>query len=125
MAMEGVTMSDKADQPMWMTREEIADAMDVSPGTVTRLLRSGKIAGFKIGRQWRVRPGDFERYLEAVANIPGSEARIGRVLERLDPLIMQGGADITADQVERIEELVRGGVSLMDATRQALRGDDS
>jgi excisionase family DNA binding protein len=42
---------------VYYTVEETADLLRVSPQTVLRLLRSGKAAGVKIGKEWRILGG--------------------------------------------------------------------
>ena len=36
-----------------LTAEEVADYLRIHPYTVRRLVRAGKLPGFKVGGQWR------------------------------------------------------------------------
>lgn len=47
-----------------MTPEEVADALQMHVETVKRLLREGKLPGFKVSGQWRVSPSELKVYLE-------------------------------------------------------------
>ena len=60
-----------------LTVEEAAAYLRVTPPTVYRLLRAGKLPGVKVGRQWRVRLVDLEAHLTSPPATPsreGSEA---------------------------------------------------
>lgn len=46
-----------------MTPEEAAAYLKVNPQTVYRNLRSGRLPGAKVGRQWRIRRMDLDRLL--------------------------------------------------------------
>lgn len=48
--------------------EEAAQWLRVSPQTVYRLLRSGKLPGKKIGQQWRIHKEDLVDYLRGKKN---------------------------------------------------------
>jgi len=47
----------------WLSVNDICDYMGVSTFVVTRMLRSGDLAGIKMGREWRVARVDFEDWL--------------------------------------------------------------
>lgn len=50
----------------WMNAREAAEALEVSHATACRLLGRGGIPGaFKLGRVWRLRAVDFERWLRS------------------------------------------------------------
>jgi len=40
----------------WMTTQEIAEEMGVSPSTIRRWLKDGRLQGRRIGRRWLVPP---------------------------------------------------------------------
>ncbi|MBT3377951.1 MAG: type II/IV secretion system protein [Lentisphaerae bacterium] len=42
---------------------EAGNVLDISRSTMYRLMETGKLRGFKVGRQWRFRRGDLEAYL--------------------------------------------------------------
>ena len=47
-----------------LTPDDIASHLAVTPQTVTKLIREGDLPGIKIGKQWRVDPDQFRRYLQ-------------------------------------------------------------
>jgi excisionase family DNA binding protein len=47
------------------TPEEVAVRLNVHVATVHELLRSGRLKGFKLIRQWRVKPEELEKFQEA------------------------------------------------------------
>lgn len=48
-----------------LTAAEVADQLRVSTMTIYRLIRSGELPAVRVGRNYRVRAGDLERYLDA------------------------------------------------------------
>jgi excisionase family DNA binding protein len=38
------------------------------PESVTRLLRQGKLPGYKVGGTWRINKGEFARYMKSQRN---------------------------------------------------------
>jgi excisionase family DNA binding protein len=48
-----------------LTANEVADLLRVSTMTVYRLIRAGELPAVRVGRNYRVRSGDLDRYLEA------------------------------------------------------------
>lgn len=54
-----------------LTPEEVAAMLRVHPETVLRALRSGKLSGTKVGRQWRVARETLEEYLRAKPAVGG------------------------------------------------------
>lgn len=46
-----------------LTPTEVAELLRVSPLTVFKWLRAGKLKGFKAGRLWRVWPADLEEFI--------------------------------------------------------------
>jgi excisionase family DNA binding protein len=49
-------------RPM-LTVEEVARRLNTTQGTVNRWIRDGLLPGYKVGREWRVAPEDFEEFL--------------------------------------------------------------
>ena len=47
-----------------LTPDDIANYLAVTPQTVTNLIREGDLPGIKVGKQWRVDPDQFQRYLQ-------------------------------------------------------------
>ena len=61
-------MSDKTpielrDPTRFMTVAEVARALRVSNMTVYRLVNSGQLDAVRVGRSYRIREGDLQRYL--------------------------------------------------------------
>ncbi|HEY3323162.1 MAG TPA: helix-turn-helix domain-containing protein [Planctomycetota bacterium] len=47
-----------------MRAQEVARKLGISHNLVLRLLRDGKLPGFKIGRVWLIRRDHLEQYLD-------------------------------------------------------------
>lgn len=58
------------DGPKFLTPLQIADALQLNETTITRWLRTGRLRGFKVGKEWRVSSDDFDAFLEKRANVP-------------------------------------------------------
>lgn len=48
----------------YLTPEEAAEALGVSVGTIYKRLQSGDLAGFQLGRQWRIPPEELQKMLD-------------------------------------------------------------
>jgi len=63
----------------YMTPEEVAERLAVSPKSVRAWLRSARLRGVKTGRLWRIREDDLNRFLfgpeEAKPEADEAEAR--------------------------------------------------
>jgi len=46
----------------YLTPEQVAEVLDLSVGAVYRRLQAGDLAGFQLGRQWRVPRDEVERF---------------------------------------------------------------
>ncbi len=62
------------DEQEYLTSEEVAKRLRVEHDVVTRWLRQGRLAGYKFGKQWRVRVDEFEKFVEERRNV-GDEPR--------------------------------------------------
>lgn len=51
-------------EDVYLTAEEVARKVRMSPETVMRLLRQKKLPGFKVGGTWRISQKDLEQYIE-------------------------------------------------------------
>ena len=51
--------------PRFLTALEVAERMRVSKMTVYRLIRSGKIPAVRVGKSFRVRDEDVDKYLDS------------------------------------------------------------
>lgn len=47
-----------------MTPEEVAERLAITPKTVRRFLREGRLKAVKVGRLWRVRESDLLAYMK-------------------------------------------------------------
>lgn len=52
----------------YYTPEEVAEMLTIAPESVARLLRQGKMPGYKFGGSWRIDKQEFARYREAQRN---------------------------------------------------------
>lgn len=50
-------------RPRFVTVAEVADQLRVSNMTVYRLVQSGQLAAVRVGRSYRIREDDVDRYL--------------------------------------------------------------
>lgn len=57
-----------------LTVAEVAEMLRVSTMTVYRLIRTGEMPAVRVGRSYRVRHDDLERYLEEQVVQPDSAA---------------------------------------------------
>src|SRR5215212_1012982 len=48
-----------------LSLEDVASRLQVSDQTVRRWIKSGKLAAYKPGLQWRIKPSDLEDFLQA------------------------------------------------------------
>ncbi len=46
------------------TPEEAAEALHVKPTTIRQWLKAGKLGGIKLGRLWRIRESDLQKFLK-------------------------------------------------------------
>jgi len=47
-----------------LTTEQVAELLQVHPFTVLKYIKSGKLKAIKLGRVWRIRESNVERFLE-------------------------------------------------------------
>lgn len=48
----------------FLTTEEVLSYLKITPRTIYRLIRCGELPAVRIGRQWRFRRADLDRWLE-------------------------------------------------------------
>jgi excisionase family DNA binding protein len=48
----------------FLTTDEVLIYLKITPRTIYRLIRSGELPAVRIGRQWRFRRADLDRWLE-------------------------------------------------------------
>jgi excisionase family DNA binding protein len=63
----GARMADRL-----LTAAEVADQLRVSTMTIYRLIRRGELAAVRVGRNYRVRAADLDRFLDAQTVDPAS-----------------------------------------------------
>lgn len=61
--MKGEEMSQTQYEAPLLTVGEVAGIMRVSNMTVYRLIKSGQLPAIRVGKNYRIRRGDIERYL--------------------------------------------------------------
>lgn len=52
----------------FLTPDEVATKLRLTEDSVTRMLRQGKMPGYKIEGSWRIDRQEFEEYLKAKRN---------------------------------------------------------
>ncbi|MBW3620136.1 MAG: helix-turn-helix domain-containing protein [Actinobacteria bacterium] len=55
-----------------LTAAEVAEQLRVSTMTIYRLIRSGELPAVRVGRNYRVRAGDLDAYLDGQVVDPAS-----------------------------------------------------
>lgn len=60
----------------WLTLAELAAWLKVGRTTVYRLVTSGAVPSYRVGRSVRVRRADVERWLEGPGRIPVADAPV-------------------------------------------------
>lgn len=80
---------------MWLSVQDTADELEVTPRTIYRFINNGALAAYRIGRVYRIRRSDLEQFLDRAAVRPGD----------LDHLVDDGRNgdrhEANADAVER------------------------
>ena len=56
------------DEKQWMTIKDVADETFTGESTVRRWLRDGVLKGYKLGRDWKIKPIHFEEFMQSRAN---------------------------------------------------------
>jgi excisionase family DNA binding protein len=51
------------------TPSEVASCLRVSPVTISRSIRDGKLQAFRVGGQWRILGSQVVRYIESQTNL--------------------------------------------------------
>jgi excisionase family DNA binding protein len=68
----------------FLTTEEVLDYLQVTQRTVYRLIKAGRIPAVRVGRQWRFRKQDVDRWLETQQGRASRAAVAGVVRPALD-----------------------------------------
>ena len=53
-------------EPQWLTVDEVAAQLRVTPGAVRQWLAEGKLRGLMLGRRagWRIAPDELARFIQ-------------------------------------------------------------
>ena len=57
-------MNGKAPISAFLTTEEVLSCLKVNPRTIYRLIKTGDLPAVRIGRQWRFRRSDLDRWID-------------------------------------------------------------
>ena len=58
-----IQLPQQPERPRFLTVAEVASQLRVSTMTVYRLIKAGQLAGVRLGKSYRVREDDVDRYL--------------------------------------------------------------
>lgn len=50
----------------FLTVEEVAKILKVNKMTIYRYIKAGKITAYKVGKDFRIKKGEFERFLNTI-----------------------------------------------------------
>ncbi len=64
--------ADQDDEIVWMTTQEAARRMGITPRTLYRFIDEGGIRAYKMGRVFRVQKADVDAYIAGAVIEPGS-----------------------------------------------------
>ncbi|MCS7054104.1 MAG: helix-turn-helix domain-containing protein [Ignavibacterium sp.] len=48
----------------WLTLEQIAEYLQMSTSSIYKMTQAGKIPAYKIGRQWRFKKEEIDKWIE-------------------------------------------------------------
>ncbi len=48
---------------IFLTPQEVSDLLRISTQTVRRWIKEGRLPAYKVGRAWRIKEGDLNRWL--------------------------------------------------------------
>lgn len=80
-----------------LTTEQVSDILQVHPFTVLKYIKQQKLKGIKLGRVWRIRESDVEKFIEERSN-PEKKIEDNKIVEEKIPVEIdetqeQEGAD--------------------------------
>jgi len=61
----------------WLTLEQIAEYLQMSTSSIYKMAQKGKIPAYKVGRQWRFRKEEIDRWIEK-GKLRNKEPKIAR-----------------------------------------------
>ena len=65
------------DMKKWLTLEQIADYLQMSTSSIYKMAQAGKIPGYKVGRQWRFKIEEIDKWIEK-GKLRNEEPKIAR-----------------------------------------------
>jgi len=48
----------------WLTLEQIAEYLQMSTSSIYKMAQTGKIPAYKVGRQWRFKKEEIDRWIK-------------------------------------------------------------
>jgi len=64
LAMISKNKKSEFDMKKWLTLEQIADYLQMSSSSIYKMAQAGKIPAYKIGRQWRFKIEEIDKWVE-------------------------------------------------------------
>ena len=95
-----------ADKTEVLTLRQTATWLQVSERTVLRMIDTGELPGFKVGRQWRFREQDIEAYMASLA-LTGRDIdkRRGKEIQREElEQVKQAAKEREREEVNRLKQ---------------------
>lgn len=82
-----------------LTTEQVAELLQVHPFTVLKYIKTGKLKAIKLGRVWRIRESNVERFLEerSMASKEPKEEN-STTSETIEPTETKEAKEITIDK---------------------------
>jgi len=62
--MTGKNKQEELNMNKWLTLEQIAEYLQMSTSSIYKMAQAGKIPSYKIGRQWRFKKEEIDRWVE-------------------------------------------------------------
>ena len=62
--MIGNDKQGKLNMDKWLTLEQIAEYLQMSTSSIYKMVQAGKIPAYKVGRQWRFKKKEIDRWVE-------------------------------------------------------------
>jgi excisionase family DNA binding protein len=62
--MAGNTKQNNTPIDKWLTLEQIAEYLQMSTSSIYKMAQAGKIPAYKVGRQWRFKREEIDKWVE-------------------------------------------------------------
>src|SRR5215207_5394544 len=92
----------------FLTTEEVLEYLQVNLRTVYRLIKAGKIPAVRVGRQWRFRKRDIDRWLDSQRTHPLAPPTVAPSAKSAQPRVL------VVDDETNIRELLTKTLSLAE-----------